>query len=145
MTNTITLKAHLEAENLKTQAWVAEDPDNRFSTTWVTDLSHWAGMGITTVVEFEHYQLVTEAYETHKDVYGFKPSWSYLKEHTTEMLEELIEKLDAAWAHKAQEEAEMKKWEAEEEARLVLEEAEFEKRCDEMMSPHFGFTIGDRI
>jgi len=85
--NSAALLAHLEALNAKTIAWVAEDPTNRWSTTWVTDLEHWADSGVHSVEDFEKHQLVSSIFETTREVYGYKPSWSGLMGLSIEQLE----------------------------------------------------------
>lgn len=77
-TDSANLLAHLEAENAKTLAWVAEAPAQRWATTWMTDLEAWAEMGVHSVEDFIKYQHVSYVYETTREVYGYKPSWSGL-------------------------------------------------------------------
>ena len=66
------LMAHIKAENLKTQAWVAEDPKNRWAGLYPEDQSHWVERGITTVEALERDNLATYIYEGHKDAFGVK-------------------------------------------------------------------------
>ena len=66
------LMAHIKAENEKTQAWVAEDPTNRWAGLYVEDEAHWIERGITTVEALERDNLATYIYEGHKDAFGVK-------------------------------------------------------------------------
>ena len=52
-----TLLERLEADNARTIAWINEDPENRWATTWSTDLSYWAERGVTTAEEFDRWHL----------------------------------------------------------------------------------------
>ena len=85
-TESAALLAHIQAENAKTLDWVAAGP-NRFAMTHVEDLAHWAESGVHTVEDFEKYQLVVSIFETTREVYGYKPSWSGLMAQTLEELE----------------------------------------------------------
>lgn len=96
------LIAKIETLNAKTEAWVAEDPKNRWAGLLTTDLDHWKSMDITTGDALEHYLAVSDVYEFTKDVHGFKPSWEALKGMTLEELELEMEYL--AKASKEQEE-----------------------------------------
>jgi len=66
------LMAHIKAENEKTQAWVAEDPKNRWAGLYIEDEAHWIERGITTVEALERDNLATYIYEGHKDAFGVK-------------------------------------------------------------------------
>ena len=66
------LMAHVKAENAKTQAWVAEDPKNRWAGLYPEDEAHWVERGITTVEALERDNLATYIYEGHKDAFGVK-------------------------------------------------------------------------
>lgn len=66
------LMAHIKAENVKTQAWVAEDPQNRWAGLYAEDEAHWIERGITTVEALERDNLATYIYEGHKDAFGVK-------------------------------------------------------------------------
>jgi hypothetical protein len=50
---TMTLAEHLAALNAEKRAWVAEDPDNRWTGLYVEELDFWAEMGVTTVAQFK--------------------------------------------------------------------------------------------
>jgi len=67
------LMKHIEVENAKTKAWVAEKPESRFATTWTTDESHWKEMGITTVEQFERNSLVENIWDLYKEINNIRP------------------------------------------------------------------------
>ena len=70
---TQTLAEYLRERNAKTEAWVAEDPANRWAGMYTEDLSHWAEMGITTVAQLERYEMETSIWDLFKEVHGFRP------------------------------------------------------------------------
>ena len=90
------LQAHIEAENAKTLAWVAEAPESRWAGTTVSDPAHWAEYGIYTIYEYEFYMAVTEYVEGHKDIYGVKARW-FTGEGMT--LVQVYMELDMLWYH----------------------------------------------
>ena len=113
----IALQNHIEAQNAKTQAWIDEDPQNRWAGITVSDPEHWAEYNIFTVEQYEHYQLKMAVWEMYKDVHGFRPRHMGLSEMTTEELEAEIESLQRTV------EAE-RKWEAERRAEARRAERE---------------------
>ena len=72
MSDSRALVKHLEAINAKSEAWVAEDPENRFAGSLVTVPDHWADYDVYTPEEFDRYLLEQDYIEGHKDVYGVK-------------------------------------------------------------------------
>lgn len=82
-----TLAEHLAALNAEKLAWVAEDPDNRWTGLWVEDLAHWHEMDIFTVAQFKRYDLETLVWEMYKDAMGFRPRHIDLKSMTDEELQ----------------------------------------------------------
>jgi len=68
----MTLLELIEKKNAETQAWIDEDPANRWAGMIVTDLNHWAEYGVYTVEDYERYELETFIYEGHKDAFGVK-------------------------------------------------------------------------
>ena len=64
-----TLVQHIEAINVKSQAWVDADPKNRWSGMVVTDPKHWAEYGIYTPAEYDRYQDETTLYELASTAY----------------------------------------------------------------------------
>jgi hypothetical protein len=87
------LVTHIRNLNAKTQAWVDEDPKNRWAGMLVDESEHWARYDVHTVAQFEHYMAATNLYEATKDKYGYKPNWSRLKAMSTEQLEEALKNL----------------------------------------------------
>lgn len=83
----ITLAQHLANLNAEKAAWVAEDPDNRWTGMWVEDLSHWAEMGIFTVAQFKRYDNETMFWEMYKEVFGVRPRHVNLNDMSDEELE----------------------------------------------------------
>ena len=63
---------HIKAQNVKTRAWVAEDPKNRMAGLYQEDEAHWVERGITTLAELERDELITYIWDGHKDAYGFR-------------------------------------------------------------------------
>ena len=66
------LMAELAKRNAETEAWVAEDPQNRWAGLYSMDEAHWVERGITNLVDFERDELATYIYEGHKDAFGTK-------------------------------------------------------------------------
>ena len=66
------LLAHIKAENIKTKAWVAEDPKNRWAGLYPEDEAHWVERGITTLEALERDELATYIYDAHKTAFGCK-------------------------------------------------------------------------
>lgn len=70
------LLAHINAENAKTEAWVAEDPENRWAGLITNDMKHWADYGIHTVAEYEQYMLDMSYSDLYKEIYGVRPRYA---------------------------------------------------------------------
>jgi hypothetical protein len=87
------LTLHIQKLNAKTQAWVAEDPENRWASFLVDDPAHWAEYKIFTVDQFDHYMAAIDLYEATREKYGYKPSWSHLMQMTTEQLIDGLKKI----------------------------------------------------
>lgn len=87
------LLAKLAEANAKTEAWIAEDPENRWAGLYILNPQHWIDRGIHNVEEFDRNELETAYYSLYKDVYGCHPS-SY-KSMTNEQLEAEIKDLCA--------------------------------------------------
>ena len=62
----------IKKRNVKTKAWVAEDPKNRWAGLYPEDQAHWLERGITTLADLERDELITHIYEGHKDAFGIK-------------------------------------------------------------------------
>ena len=93
----IELQAYLEAEKVKTEAWVAEDLYRRLATSYTTDISHWIKMGINSVADLVHYDLVSSVFEGTKERWGYKPNWSVLNGMTDEELNVELSSLTKDW------------------------------------------------
>ena len=127
MTNT--LAEHLAALNAEKLAWIAEDPDNRWTGLYVEELDHWAEMGIFTVAQFKRYENETLFWEMYKDVTGIRPRHINLKDMSDEELEREIDLLGRMMEDEIKREEE---WRTEEMA-YIQEVAEEENiKRDEM-------------
>jgi len=82
------LTAHIKAENAKTAAWVAEDPDNRWAGMIVEDPAHWAEYGITTVAGYERHMMIETYVDLYKSVHGIKPRWVNFDDMSDEELKQ---------------------------------------------------------
>ena len=123
------LQSHLNTIKARTLAWVAEDPANRWATYPVTDLDHWASIGITTVAQYEHYSLVCEVFEACKETMGYKPDWYALNARSDEDLRRELHRYarlsKAFQEHRQEQEAERQRLEA------------------KALEPAPAFTLGD--
>lgn len=106
------LATYLNDIAAKTNAWVAEDPANRWAVYPVTDVAYWAEQGITTVDQFIRHSLVCEFSDAYKSARGFRPRYD-LSGYTNEQIEEMIRDLYAEAKADAEAEAEMDRIEAE--------------------------------
>ena len=86
------LQAHIEAENAKTRAWVAEDPENRWAGEMCSDPEHWARYDIYTIGQYEQYNMDCSYSDLHKDVYGCRPTGGYPV--TREAYDHLLDELE---------------------------------------------------
>jgi len=68
------LQAHIETENAKTRAWVAEDPQNRWAGEMCSDPAHWERYEIFTVGQYEQYNMDASYSDLHKEIYGCRPT-----------------------------------------------------------------------
>ena len=99
------LAEYLRERNAATEAWVAEDPDNRWAGTYTEDLAHWAEIGVLTVRDFMRYEMETQYSDLYKDVCGFRPRVN-LSEWTYEKLVDETDYLMRELEHQASYEAE---------------------------------------
>jgi hypothetical protein len=83
----MTLAEHLAALNAEKLAWIAEDPNNRWTGLYVEDLAHWAEIGVLTVRDFKRYELESTIWELYKDVTGIRPRHMDFKSMSYEELE----------------------------------------------------------
>lgn len=114
----VALLAHFEAVNAERKAWVAEDPDNRWTTTIPTDLAYLANLeseGVASVEEWEHESLAEAHYDYYKDVHGISPRWMDYKSMSIEDLKKEMDFL----AGEAKEQEEF--WESQAENRRFME------------------------
>jgi len=72
MTDSRALVEHIEALNANSDAWVAEDPENRFAGSLVTIPDHWADYEIYTPAEFDRYLMEQDYLEGYKEIYGVR-------------------------------------------------------------------------
>lgn len=86
-----TLKEYLEDCNTQTEAWIAADPLHRWATLFVTDLEHWAQYGVTTVAEFESYQMRQQLWDLYKDAHGVRPRWINFETITDEEVDSITQ------------------------------------------------------
>jgi hypothetical protein len=91
------LQAHLENKKTEVLAWIDEDPDNRWGGYPTTDVEHWAAMGITSVEQYERYNLEATVWDLYKEVHGMRPRHMNFAEMTNIQLEQLIERLQTEW------------------------------------------------
>lgn len=96
--NLTELQAHLTAIRTRTEAWVAEDPANRWACYPVDDAQFWAERGITTVEAYEHDSLMGQVSDQYKSVYGYRPRHLNMREMTVAELRAVLQDLDAEWA-----------------------------------------------
>ena len=113
----MTLAEHLAALNAEKLAWIAEDPDNRWTGLYVEELDFWAEMGVETVAQFQRHEMESMVWEMYKDVTGIRPRHLDFKSMSDEELNDLVDWLDSQMERAvADEEAWLKQeqeWEAE--------------------------------
>ena len=81
------LLEHLKQMNIKSQAWIDEDPKNRWSSMITEDPKHWANYKIYTLAEFKHYMAETMHWDLFKEVNGIRPRWMNYHLMTTAEIE----------------------------------------------------------
>jgi hypothetical protein len=91
--NMMTLSDYIAEQNKKTQAWIDEDPKNRWAGLLSEDMFHWAEQGITTVEHFKRYELETYIWDCYKDVHGIRPRWINFSEMSTAEMEKMADDL----------------------------------------------------
>ena len=91
----------INAHNAEQEAWVAEDPDNRYSSGICDNMEWWAEDGIFTVEQFKLDSAKNLYYELKRELWGYK---SYPTDATLEWLEPEIERMQKQLAEKVQEE-----------------------------------------
>lgn len=67
-----TLIERIQQINAANQAWMQEDPANRYAGYIITDLDHWLDLGVKTAEDFDQYLDECVARNTEKsDMVGF--------------------------------------------------------------------------
>jgi hypothetical protein len=105
------LMSHIRQLNAKTEAWVAENPQNRFATGLVEDEAHWAEYGVKTPAQLEHYLLVVDVFEQTRNVWGYKPHWGALMASTTDQLKAEMVQLNRVCVAQRKQEVESRRLE----------------------------------
>jgi hypothetical protein len=116
----MTLAEHLAALNAEKLAWIAEDPNNRWTGLYVEDLAHWAEIGVLTVRDFKRYELESTIWELYKDVTGIRPRHMDIKSMSYEELESECDLLYRMLEDEIKREEE---WQRQEEEYCLEEEA----------------------
>jgi len=99
------LLAHIKAENIETQAWIDEAP-GRAGGMVVESLEHWAGYGVHTVEQYEHYMRAINVYELYNEVHGCRPSWMNINEMSEQDLQQMHDRLIVDMEEEAAQQAE---------------------------------------
>ena len=103
------LMAHIKAENVKTKAWVAEDPKNRWAGLYPEDEAHWVERGITTLEALERDELECYIYDAHKTAFGVKGRHYRFSEMSLQELKDEADYISRACDEQMELEARMEK------------------------------------
>ena len=103
------LMAHITAENIKTKAWVAEDPKNRWAGLYPEDEAHWVERGITTLEALERDELECYIYDAHKTAFGVKGRHYKFSEMSLQELKDEADYISKACDEQLELEAKMEK------------------------------------
>ena len=103
------LMAHIKAENIKTKAWVAEDPKNRWAGLYPEDEAHWVERGITTLEALERDELECYIYDAHKTAFGVKGRHYRFSEMSLQELKDEADYISRACDEQLELEARMEK------------------------------------
>ena len=103
------LMAHIKAENIKTKAWVAEDPKNRWAGLYPEDEAHWQERGITTLEALERDELECYIYDAHKTAFGVKGRHYDFKAMSLQELKDEADYISKACDEQLELEAKMEK------------------------------------
>ena len=103
------LMAHIKAENIKTKAWVAEDPKNRWAGLYPEDEAHWVERGITTLEALERDELECYIYDAHKTAFGVKGRHYNFKAMSLQELKDEADYISRACDEQMELEARMEK------------------------------------
>jgi hypothetical protein len=94
------LLSHIESLNAKAQAWIDEDPNNRFMCQYISDIAYWNSIGIHTVEDFERQELENTIWDVYKEVHGVRPRGLGLKDMSMLELKEMLTGLyEYGYAH----------------------------------------------
>jgi hypothetical protein len=85
------LVAHIAAIVARTEAWIAEDPENRWATVPMP-AERWAEQGITTVEQYRHSSAVDTYSDMYKDRFGIRPRMVWA-DFTADQIEGMIDDL----------------------------------------------------
>jgi len=86
MTDYTALIAHVDALNAKKEAWVAEDPDNRWAGLYVNDIDYFQDIGVSTPAEFDRFMDEETLYRSFRDIYNYRPSMDWIRNLSDEEL-----------------------------------------------------------
>ena len=103
------LMEHIKAENIKTKAWVAEDPKNRWAGLYPEDEAHWVERGITTLEALERDELECYIYDAHKTAFGVKGRHYRFSEMSLQELKDEADYISRACDEQMELEARMEK------------------------------------
>lgn len=134
-----TLAQYLRERNAATEAWVAEDPDNRWAGTYTEDLAHWAEIGVLTMRDFMRYEMETQYSDLYKDVCGFRPrinlsEWTY--EKLVDETDYLMRELEQQASYEAEYQAHCAEIDAEQERERLARLAEQPEKIDYVACKH---------
>jgi len=94
---TTELLNHVEALNVKAEAWMAEAPEGSFRMAALYDEKDVKDAekyhGVTTPAEWDALQAWNDYYDLYKDEHGISPRWTKWSDNTAEGWEELIKEL----------------------------------------------------
>ena len=99
----------IKARNIKTKAWVAEDPKNRWAGLYPEDEAHWVERGITTLEALERDELECYIYDAHKTAFGVKGRHYNFKAMSLQELKDEADYISKACDEQLELEAKMEK------------------------------------
>ena len=88
----IALKEYIELENANFKA-KAEKEGFTICGEVITDITHWAEVGINSIEEYIHDSLATSYSEFYKEIHGIKPRWINYNDMSISDLEKEIASL----------------------------------------------------
>tara|TARA_B100000900_G_scaffold413160_1_gene436538 strand:- start:2495 stop:3007 length:513 start_codon:yes stop_codon:yes gene_type:complete len=99
----------IKSRNIKTKAWVAEDPKNRWAGLYPEDEAHWVERGITTLEALERSELEEYIYDAHKTAFGCKGRHYKFSEMSLQELKDEADYISKACDEQMELEAKMEK------------------------------------